>query len=738
MTERGPYRAWWWRLDVAVPLALLAAALVPLWPAYATAGFVVATIAAVVLGAAVGTLGAWRGWSALAMAGATLLAFVAVSGLAAPRLALLGVLPTPASVLATGRGLVTAWKEAITIAAPLGEAEPLLTVPVTLALVGAMLATTLSLRLRGAGWALLVPGIVGVIAILFGTLTPVQAIPVALLAAVAGLAWTSWRAGRLELRRPVALTIVGAVAAAGGVAAGGLGPTAHRVVLREVIEPPLDVQAYPSPLAGFRAYLKDHRDDVLFTVENLPPGVPLRLATMDAYDGTAWMVSAGHSGDGGEFRRVGHRIEAGDSADAIDIAVTVEDYAGEWLPGAGEILNVDFAGPRAQDHERNFYFNRVSQTGIVTTGLRQGDAFTLRSLPPRPPTDSALRGAPVAAINQAELTNVPDSLTIAASDFIADASSPAARAQALVGGLIEGYFSHGLEGEAPSLAGHGAARLGELLSADVMIGDEEQYAAAMAIMARSVGLPSRVVMGFAPPERPGTSVEITGDDVTAWVEIAFADHGWVPFYPTPDEDRIPQVEEPDPRDRPQPQVLQPPPPAPEPPDPPPTDRDEVSAEEDELEEEEPLGGMALVALIAGGSLLLFLAPPLAIIGYKLWRRRRRRRRGAPALRSAAAWREVEDHLRDLAIAAPKSATRNEQARHMVTALPARTPERDVGIITLAQRSDAVVFGPDTPTDDHAHEQWRLARATTTALRSVVGRRRWLRSRVSTRSLRKGR
>src|SRR5690625_971423 len=105
-----------------------------------------------------------------------------------------------------------------------------------------------------------------------------------------------------------------------------------------------------------------------------------------------------------------------------------------------------------------------------------------------------------------------------------------------------------------------------------MIGDEEPYAAAMALMARSVGLPSRVVMGFAPPERPGTSVEITGDDVTAWVEIAFADHGWVPFYPTPDEDRIPQVEEPEPQDRPQPQVLHPPPPAQEPHEAPPMER----------------------------------------------------------------------------------------------------------------------------------------------------------------------
>jgi 8-oxo-dGTP pyrophosphatase MutT (NUDIX family) len=87
-----------------------------------------------------------------------------------------------------------------------------------------------------------------------------------------------------------------------------------------------------------------------------------------------------------------------------------------------------------------------------------------------------------------------------------------------------------------------------------MIGDEEQYASAFALMARSLGYPARVVMGFAPevPDGGGT-VTVTGDDVTAWVEVAFDGVGWVPFAPTPDETDIPQDQVPKPQSEPQPQ-----------------------------------------------------------------------------------------------------------------------------------------------------------------------------------------
>lgn len=65
-----------------------------------------------------------------------------------------------------------------------------------------------------------------------------------------------------------------------------------------------------------------------------------------------------------------------------------------------------------------------------------------------------------------------------------------------------------------------------------------QFATAMAVMARLVGLPARVVTGYV----PGSYNSLTGvhavrlQDAHAWVEIKFRRYGWVPFDPTPRPD----------------------------------------------------------------------------------------------------------------------------------------------------------------------------------------------------------
>ena len=65
-----------------------------------------------------------------------------------------------------------------------------------------------------------------------------------------------------------------------------------------------------------------------------------------------------------------------------------------------------------------------------------------------------------------------------------------------------------------------------------------QFATAMAVMARLVGLPARVATGYV----PGIYNSLTGahtvrlEDAHAWVEIEFRQQGWVAFDPTPRPD----------------------------------------------------------------------------------------------------------------------------------------------------------------------------------------------------------
>lgn len=69
------------------------------------------------------------------------------------------------------------------------------------------------------------------------------------------------------------------------------------------------------------------------------------------------------------------------------------------------------------------------------------------------------------------------------------------------------------------------------------------YSSAMALMAREAGIPSRIVVGYAPGRSTGNSVSRNGVEMKeyavssrnahAWPELYFEGLGWIPFEPTP-------------------------------------------------------------------------------------------------------------------------------------------------------------------------------------------------------------
>src|SRR5699024_9589293 len=229
------------------------------------------------------------------------------------------------------------------------------------------------------------------------------------------------------------------------------------------------------------------------------------------------------------------------------------------------------------------------------------------------------------------------------------------------------------------------------------IGDEEQYAALTAAMARSIGIPARVVMGFEVPEGQEGTVPITGDDVTAWVEVAFTDIGWVRFDPAPDQDEDPTQPQPKEVDKPLPQVAQPPPPPAEPPSPPPGAMSEDTEKEDEGLEETASWvvrlGLGLIPLV------LALLAGLGIVIAKRVRRDRRRSRGPRPVRIDGGWQEVLDLLTDLGRPPDAMLTRAETAARLEAELPA------LGAAVLAARADRAVFGPDDLPENAVQEYW---------------------------------
>jgi len=723
--------------DVAALGVLLAAGLLGLHSTFAgDVRFYLAGFGGIALGLGLAVLAARYRLGVLFTMGAAALAYVVFgSVLAAPDQALAGVLPSPESLRTVVFGVVLSWKQLLTSAAPAGTGNGLLVVPFLGAYVAALLAGTMAWRLRTASWAVLPAAGLLLFATAMGTHETSWAAVRGAVFVAAAVVWLAYRRGAFPARdtavrasssaHPAARwrgTAFGALvlALAGGVALGSspvLSASATRLILRDAVVPPLDLRDYASPLASFRDYVKDQKDKKLLTVTGLPAGARIRLATLDSYDGVVFDVYGSGSSN---FLPISNAAEIGTGggrgaalaatgatpAAAAEVGVEVANYKGVWLPSSGNLRSVDFGGARSRQLDEALFFNAGTDTAITTARLQSGDSYGLDVAYPSQPTDEELARAQFAQVQLAPAESVPQIVASKANEFVGDSTLPIERVRKLEAALSkQGAFSHGLDGEARSLSGHGAQRITSLLSAKQMVGDDEQYAVAMTLMARELGIPARVVMGFYPdPEKPQQSgpVEITGDDVHAWVEVAFAGAGWVTFNPTPSEDNVPIPPDPQPRSKPQPQVQQPPPPPQAPVELPPDSSPDAQDAEQNQQGFWAFLGPILMAIGLGLIPVAVLLLPLMLIAWlKLRRRKQRATDGSAADRIGGGWSEVMSAATDLGAVVPAGATRRESAATLAEAFPAG----GTATLTLARRADEAIFAAGDPSDEEVQAFW---------------------------------
>lgn len=736
----GAGRAW---VDAAVLGSATLLAGLPMLLVFGLGAGLPALAVGVLLGAGVCALAAHRAWGGMVTLAVVLVAYLLIGPVvAAPTLATAGVLPSVESTSALLRAVVTVWKEVLTLDPELGASGSVLAAPLLLGVLvtGASVSIAARVRGRGAAWAALLPVAALGVSVLLGTKESVAPVAAGVVLTALLLGWVAWRRGQLAPRRVVALALI-AMAVVGG---GTVGPLVvadrQRFVLRDEMVPPFDPDEQASPLSAFRSFVKQYRETELMTVRGLPEGGRVRLATMDAFDGVVWKVAGSEESEGsGTFRRVGETIATSAEGPRARIEVEVHDLPMVWLPTVGYAERFTFTGPDAIELARQLRYNDLTGTAVLVDGVPEGTTFTADVVVPERPDDADLAAARVGSARLPAAAGVPDAVPLYAGEIAQAAASPAEIAGTLADGLAErGYFSHGLPDEEPSLSGHGADRITTLLTGDLMVGDGEQYASAMALMARQMGLPARVVMGFVPEEYTD-EITFTGDDVQAWVEVEFAGRGWVAFDPTPDESRTPRTDDEEQQAAEDPQVRQPPPPLAEPVEPPDEDTEQPSTQPDPPAEE---GGddwreVLVVVAAAGVPLILLLTPVLLVLAAKRRRRRRRRTAPDPVARVVGGWDELLDEARDLRHPGPETATRRETALHLASAFPRAGRRGSVGaaVAGLAASADAVVFGPGSPPEEHVAVYWAEVDAARAAMRAAVPRRRRLRARLATASLR---
>jgi hypothetical protein len=728
-------------VDLGALLLLSMAALAGLGTTYTGAGFFAVGAIGVLLGLLVAHLTAVLRWPVVSAALIATMVFSLLGGpLCLRSVGTSAFVPGPATVRGLTDQVLFGWNDLLTTLPPVDGSSPLLVLPWTLGLVSGVLGGMLALRTRPAVVPLLAPVLLLVMVILLGVRQPQSMLLQGATFAVVTLAWLTVRArrstGPAEGRSSghVSQLALGAglLGLAGGCAVPAAhlafdGDTGHRVALRTYVEPPFDIGQYPSPLSAFRRYVKDPDadstnvyDKPMFTVTGAPTGARLRIAALDSYDGVVWGAAdnaiPGSSND--TFQRVSSTIANPVEGRPIDATVTIDEgYTGVWLPTFGALQSMDFETGDASAKADSFRYNLASATAVVPSGMSPGDTYAFHAVLPDDSLtpDDAPSGLVTAAYEAAGF------LDTQATQWTAGESDPMKRVFAAADHLrIEGRYSDGVtESEKIYHAGHNVQRLlDEFVNYPIMAGDDEQYAAVMALLANRIGVPARVVLGAVVPE--GGVVE--GRDISAWVELQVADGSWrtLPTGAFMDHDKPADL--PPQQEQEMSGVNVPPPAAIAPPSSVGEQTDtELHSRKGKRDSHAGFGALPgwlrAILLYAGLPVLVLLLVVAAIAGAKAWRRRRRRTAERASTRVIGAWRELVDHARDLGDEVPMERGRTRREQAVFLSSDSAGP--------LAERADALVFGPVVPEAAEAAEFWSVVDAERAAMTAGVGRKRRL-------------
>ncbi|QNP73207.1 transglutaminase domain-containing protein [Streptomyces roseirectus] len=297
-----------------------------------------------------------------------------------------------------------------------------------------------------------------------------------------------------------------------------------------------------NPLVSLRDSLNVDQDRTVLTVRtnsNDLSDMYLRIVSLDDFDGTTWRPSRKRIQEVPRDFPTPTGLRSDVKRTQITTQITAADwYAQDWLPMPYPPSGVRIDG--------NWRFEPEGMTLVGDHGQNtRGLTYQVNSLEVRP-TAQQLAAAPVARSSiLGNYTEVPAALPQLvwqeARRITRGAESDYAKAVAL-----QDYFAvtGGFQYDTQVDVGTGPDAIARFLR------DKQgfcvHYSFAMAAMARTLGIPARVAVGFAPgtPQGNGT-VEVSLRDAHAWPELYFEGVGWTRFEPTPTRGSTPSYTLPD-------------------------------------------------------------------------------------------------------------------------------------------------------------------------------------------------
>ena len=457
---------------------------------------------------------------------------------------------------------------------------------------------------------------------------------------------------------------------------------------------------------------------LLFAIATGPesPGNRPTWATFASYNGIAWVAPATYGVAGDKIPPAG--IDAPSETYEAGTRVTVGvGMPGQWVPVPQRVDQVLSPVATRADPSAGIIAavsSPIDQAFDVRYSIAVAEPDQVRAAGPAmsDDLDPALAipgplGGPMASLAQTVEAEAGDSTwkrLVMLSELLRSPSLRPATAQALFLGTPDRSYE-GL---------NRALEFGE--------GFQEQYAAIWALIARSWGVPTRLVIGF--PLADATSAGVTtvvASDVSIWAEARLDGLGWVAFQPTPQD-----------RDAGRPAVVKPltPDEVPVPPEPEPDPSasgggggntpDGGDGQQDQAAADESIA-IPWQFVVPGFIVLL----GILWIAYVALRRRRVRaalRRGDAREQMLGAWTWARLLLAEAWIPLPVSYAPAADADY-----PEDMPD-DVAwsVVTLARLAGPAIYGAGAPADAGIDEAWRASVNVGKAVRAATGWRTSLR------------
>lgn len=306
----------------------------------------------------------------------------------------------------------------------------------------------------------------------------------------------------------------------------GQGPLTRRVDWRSGVS---KVRQLESPTISLRKRLVDLATTPMFHVDardesGLPVRAYWRQAALDRFDGTTWSQSARRYARLDEGDEVPNDQPSSVGAIAVRQTVTIDGLVDSWLPAAFQPTRLVKA-PRGA----RVSVDPTTASLIVSSNTTRTLTYQIDSVVPAVPASAAPRR--VDDLTE-QMTTVPDSVSQEVRDLAFEIVAPEPDDVIAQARLLENFFLENFT-YSTDKTWSGANPLDTFILND-RTGYCEQFAGSFAAMARSVGIPARVAVGFTTgTSQADGSFVITGENAHAWPEILVAEAGWVPFEPTP-------------------------------------------------------------------------------------------------------------------------------------------------------------------------------------------------------------